>query len=311
LQPDGTPRELLLPWRTTAKLLGGAEYLGSIHLPGGSENQLFRRDKDVVMIVWNAQPTTETLYLGEQIEHFDAWGRTIKHDEHRTADALTQSIRVDRAPTFVTGLSLPVAIWRTALALEQTHLPSVFGREQTVRYQFRNPFDQGIGGEVRVVGPADWEIATLPTGFKVANKEVTRGNFDVRFKADTQTGPQTVRFDFKVTADRDYAFSVYHPIQVGSDDIVIETLTRIGDAGELIIEQTLDNRTEDFVSFNCLLFAPDRRRERNLVINLGHGRHTSQFVLPQGEELLGQTLLLRAEEIDGERVLNYRIVPTR
>jgi hypothetical protein len=148
-------------------------------------------------------------------------------------------------------------------------------------------------------------------GFKVAGQEKSRGRFNVRFKADTQTGPQTVRFDFKVTADRNYAFSVFHPLQVGTDEIAIETRSRLGEAGELIVEQTFENRSDNPVSFNCLLFAPGRRRERNQVIELGHGRHVSHFVLPNGEELLGQTLLLRAEEIAGDRILNYRIVPTR
>lgn len=311
LQADGTPDELLLPWRTTALVLGGARYLGSIHLPSGSTNHLFQRKQDVVLVVWNTQPCVETLYLGDQIEHFDAWGQTLTYEQQQAEGGATQSIHVSRTPTFVTGLSLPVTAWRVSLAFEQTHLPSVFGREQTVSYQFRNPFEQGVGGEVRIVGPDDWEIGTLPMGFKVAGQEKSRGRFNVRFKADTQTGPQTVRFDFKVTADRNYAFSVFHPLQVGTDEIAIETRSRLGEAGELIVEQTFENRSDNPVSFNCLLFAPGRRRERNQVIELGHGRHVSHFVLPNGEELLGQTLLLRAEEIAGDRILNYRIVPTR
>ena len=65
---DGTPGELLLPWRTCARLLGGAEYIGSIVLPGGSQNWIFRRpDGRVVMALWNPLPTQEVLYLGEEV----------------------------------------------------------------------------------------------------------------------------------------------------------------------------------------------------------------------------------------------------
>ncbi|MHC4180726.1 MAG: hypothetical protein ACYSWU_24770, partial [Planctomycetota bacterium] len=51
LNDDGTPGELLFTWRTAARALGGAEYLGSIQLPRGSPNQIFSRGDDVVMVV--------------------------------------------------------------------------------------------------------------------------------------------------------------------------------------------------------------------------------------------------------------------
>ena len=54
MRASGMPGELLLPWRTTAAMLGGAEYVGQMRLPAGSENHIFRRpDGQVVMVVWN------------------------------------------------------------------------------------------------------------------------------------------------------------------------------------------------------------------------------------------------------------------
>jgi hypothetical protein len=209
----------------------------------------------------------------------------------------------------VTGLSLPVAAWRIHLAFETPNLPSIFGRDQTARFQFRNTFTQGVGGEVKLHAPLDWEVAPLTQMFRGAEGEDVKLSFDVRFKADAQSGPQLLKFDFKLTGDRDYAFSAYRPLTVGIGDVEIETATRLNDDGELVVEQTFINQSDDFVSFNCLLFAPDRRRERVQVMNLGPGRHSASYLLPRGEELLGQTLLLRAEEIDGDRVLNSRVVP--
>ena len=59
MTPEGKPGELLLPWRTAATLLGGAEYLGQLRLPNGSANWMFRRaDGQVVMVVWNDDATT-------------------------------------------------------------------------------------------------------------------------------------------------------------------------------------------------------------------------------------------------------------
>jgi len=76
MRANGMPAELLLPWRTTAAMLGGTKYLGSVQLPGGSENRNFLRpDGQVVMVVWSATPTQETLFLGTDARQIDVWGR--------------------------------------------------------------------------------------------------------------------------------------------------------------------------------------------------------------------------------------------
>ncbi len=56
--------------------------------------------------------------------------------------------------------------------------------------------------------------------------------------------------------------------------------------------------------------APERRRERQQVFNLGRGRTTVTYVLPNGNQLLGQQIWFRAEEIDGDRILNDFTIAT-
>src|SRR4029078_5662637 len=43
MNDDGSPGELFVPWRTTAMLIGGTEYLGPLQLPGGSIGHAFPR----------------------------------------------------------------------------------------------------------------------------------------------------------------------------------------------------------------------------------------------------------------------------
>jgi hypothetical protein len=42
------------------------------------------------------------------------------------------------------------------------------------------------------------------------------------------------------------------------------------------------------------------------VLNLSRGTNLKVYTLPDGEELIGKTLWVRAEEMAGDRVLNYR-----
>ena len=75
----GAPGELLLPWRTTASLLSGATYLGSMPLPGKSHNHLFQSPTgDVVMVIWADEPTQEITHLGDDVRILDVWGREVR-----------------------------------------------------------------------------------------------------------------------------------------------------------------------------------------------------------------------------------------
>lgn len=307
LNADGTPAELLLPWRTTAHMISGADYLGSIDLPGGSRNQLFSRDGEAVLVVWNETPTRETLYLGEDVRQVDMWGREtlpvkVGHE---------QQIEVRAEPTFITGVNLVVARWRLDFAFDKRELASVFGRDQPAAFRFRNHFEQGIGGEISLVTPHVWEATPNKFFFKAAAGEELSQKFMVLLKPDANTGDQAVRVDFDVTADRNYKFSVYKNLRVGLGDVTLQLTTRLNDEGVLVVEQHLTNATDRPVSFNCYLFVPDRRRQRSQVFEQGRGRLSKTYLLPNGEELVEKTIWLRAEEINGPRILNCRVTVER
>ncbi len=94
MRTDGMPAELLLPWRTTAAMLGGAKYLGEMQLPSNSENRIFLRpDRQVVMVAWNRKPTREVLYLGPNVRQFDLLGRANRWLSKTTSKQLTLARR--------------------------------------------------------------------------------------------------------------------------------------------------------------------------------------------------------------------------
>jgi hypothetical protein len=317
---DGSPGELYIPWRTTATLLGGTQYLGSLPLPGGSVNHVFAREGHAVMVVWNDTPTQETFYLGDDVRQLDLWGRDIKihtktMDEvgrgRGVDDRPETTIQVGREPTFLLGIDPGLTRWQIHARFETTHLESIFGRQQPVTIQLENSFSQGVSGSATLHAPKAWNIAPQPLVFRLAEGESIRPEWLISLQPDAASGPQRVRIDFDLTADRPYRFSVYRTLQLGLDDVTVEMRTRIREDGLLIVEQHVTNLTGKPISFQCLLFPPGRRRETKQLLNLPAGRHTVTFLLPQGESLLGETLWLRAEEIGGPRVLNSTVVVER
>jgi hypothetical protein len=54
------------------------------------------------------------------------------------------------------------------------------------------------------------------------------------------------------------------------------------------------------------LFAPARQRQKIDIIDLSPGLAMHVYRLAEGKELIGRTLWIRAEEVGGPRVFNYR-----
>ncbi len=302
MNTDGTPGELFLPWRTTALLLSGADYVGSIQLPGGSQNRIFARGDSATMIVWNQEPVEEILYLGEHVQQVDLWSRrrTPQQQEHR------QVIEAGPLPSFVTGVNLAITRWRQSCSFAEDRIPSVFGGRRRNVVQGRNDFDTGVAGQIKLVAPGAWSLRPDQTSFRLAQGERFQLPFEILLPYHATSGSQELRADFEVQADQIYRFSVYREIRVGLGDVYIECATRQNEAGELEIEQRFVNETANPVGFRCELFVPNRRRLRTQVVGLGQGQDVQTYRLRDGSELLGQTVWLRAEEIGGPRVLNYR-----
>jgi hypothetical protein len=303
LKPDGTPTDLFIPWRTTALEIGGGRFIGEMILPRASKNHVFVRDKDAVMYVWNRRPTEEVIYLGEHVQQSDIWGRV--------SDALgldgKQLIEVNQRPTFITGIDKAVAQWSVGLQIEKSRLSSVFGQTLSNRWTVENFFSRDIDGKATFVTPRGWIIEPDEVKFHAATGEKVTQEFKIDLPSDANNGANLVRIDFEIQADRPYRFSVYRSLEVGTNDVRIDVQTRLNKKNELEVEQRFVNDTDKRVSFRCELSAPDRRRLAAQILDQGRGEQTQVYRLDDGKSLVGKPLWLRAEEIDGPRILNYQI----
>ncbi len=302
LREDGGPGELFLPWRTTALMLSSAKYAGSIQLPGRSENRIFLLDDQAVMVVWNDTPKEEILYLGESVRQTDLWGaETVPGlDGHRHV------LQVGPTPVFVTGLDPAIVSWRQEFAFDEPQIPSIFGQQYNNGFQAKNTFDHAVSVTARLATPDVWKVTPPETFFRLETDQAYHQNFDIFLPYDATSGVHDVRCDFEIHGQQPIRFSAYRRMHVGLGGIRLEVQTRMNAQGELEVEQQFINDTDESVSFRCYLLVPNRRRQKLDIIDLGHGRDVQRFRLPDGEELIGQTLWLRAEEVGGGRGLNHQ-----
>lgn len=305
VREDGSASELLLPWRTTVFALAGARFLGRLQLEGGSENRLFMRGGQVVAVLWNDRPTVEPIDFGREISVTDVWGRPrgFKQEEG------TNKVEVGPVPVFVSGLNEGITRWRMSLAVTPDRLRSVSGAAQQIRLTWQNYFDQSASGKLKIVAPDGWRLKPDTIDFKLAAGESREQLVEVVLPSTASCGRQRLRFEFDAQALERHQFTGERFIELGLGDVYLELATHLNAAGELEVEQRTVNRTDEHVSFRCYLSAPDRRRVRSQVWKLSSGEDVYTYRLPAGEELLGQTLRVQAEEIGGKRrTLNYTLI---
>jgi hypothetical protein len=115
--------------------------------------------------------------------------------------------------------------------------------------------------------------------------------------------------EFELVADRPFKFSMFLPYRLGLGDVELQVVTRRTPDGRLEIEQQITNNTDplEILEFNCRLLIPGQIRQQHFVTRLGKGIDRRIYVVHGADALGGEDLLLRAEQVNGRRVLNYRI----
>lgn len=303
MSPDGNPGELIFAWRTTAKLLAGAEYLGQLRLPGGSHNHVFARGGEVVMVAWSDEKNAqEVLYLGDSPEWVDIWGG---HGPLCDVDD-RHVVELSDVPLFITGLDERVTRLRLAIELAPAALEPRYGRPQASQLTLHNPLDEGISAYVRLNLPPRWKCTPSEIELALSGHSQENIPLQITLPVGGQAGPHMVRADVALHTDRDYRFSVYRDISVADDRVTIDAVTRTTDSGDLLVEQFITNHSDETVSFRCYLRGPDMHHQSRQVKNLGPGTDVAQYQIEGGADRVGQSLLLEVREVLGDRrTLNH------
>ena len=90
--------------------------------------------------------------------------------------------------------------------------------------------------------------------------------------------------------------------------MTIELSRYLDDDGALIVQQRVINRVETPVTLKCHLFPQGRLPLRKQIVRLSNGSDVQVYRIEDGRDLIGTELSLRAQEIDGPRLLHYTFV---
>lgn len=320
LHPDGSPAELFLPWRTAALALQGTKFLGKFNLPNHSQNVVFAKPGEVLMVVWNDHATEEKLYLGEDVTVTDLYGRTQNAEISKlstTPDSdrvvaqswKQQVLHVGPVPIIVRGCSEPVARWRLAMQFKDGRIPSMYGGHPEVIFG-KNTFQQGVSMKVHLdFSDKKWTVEPRKSNRTLSPGEKFEIPVALQFSSGASIGKLKAFVEFEVQADIDYRFVVYRPYKLGLGQVNLEVnsyIERKDNRSVLVVEQIITNNTNplEILNFNCDLLPPGQRRQKRSVVKLGQGSDKKTYWIPHADSLIGKKISLQARQRDGRRVLN-------
>lgn len=305
LYEDGSPSELFLPWRTTALNLKNAEFIGSLRMPEGSTNYVFSRNGQALIVMWNKKSVVEEMFLGDDVELVTMWGgkKEVPRDQEGR-----QIIEVGPFPIILANCNDAVARWRLALKFERGKLPSSteYHSEAIIG---KNTFPYGLGGTITFSPPRDWEVDPRQFQIGLAKGDDFRFPMYIKLPASTSLGKKLLPLEFNLD-DGEMKFRVYRDYEIGIGDVRLRVNVIPGkEPNQLIVEQYISNHTNppELLDFRCSMDARGKKRQYKFVTKLSaDGQEVRKsYIVNNANELSEKVFKIRAEQVDGRRVLNY------
>jgi hypothetical protein len=307
LRRDGRPGELLLPWRTTSRLIGNLRRAGSLQLRNGTDNIVFAGNERAVLMLWSPAPGEERLYLGDDAEMIDVWGRVSDLPIQYDGNQPLQVIETGPKPVFVVGADPSLLAFRMSVRVEPPRLDSLIGQEQRLNVSLTNPLDESLVGDLQIAAPESWTVQDQKQHWQVLANRAASYPFKVSLTNTAMIGEYEVPLHFELDTIPPKRIIVYRRVTVGPEGIDIDTKTRLLNRDELQVQIELTNRTSQPKTFDCLLFPPPGRQFQDGVITVAPGATVRRdFFWPDAKSFLGKQMTMRAVEQDGPRVINYR-----
>ncbi len=300
--------EMLIPWHQLVSNLGGANYVGSIEFPGGSVNHVLADGNDAIMLMWNNKSTTEQMFLGDNLQASDLFGREVTIDAVRSERGTPeQLIPVDEWPIIVRGVNLGIIRFHQQFNLVTDSLDSSTIIGQSIPVSITNTLPQSASGKVTVVSPTLLSGDRSESQLQLSNGLTHEKSLPIFVRNDASAGEHRLRFDFDLISNKPYHFSIYRNTKLGSGDIELTWDATRQDDDQMELRVEIRNDTEGLVGFDCKLFPPGSPYHRFRINDSKPGITVQEIRLMLRDVPEGSEAWLRCEQIGTGRVLNYRL----
>ena len=316
------PDELVIIMRTLLSKLSGCEFRGKLPIDKDIEAFLFEKSGQGVVVLWNKNDVTDakplSVSLGEQPVCVDLWGNSSPllqpgsapgddNEEIRKRAASGQvMLRVGRMPIILTGVDAEMGRLRSSLCFDRPLIESSF-ESHTRHIRFTNPYQQPIGGVLKLHAPPGWNFNPPTFSFTLNAGESFDRELTIDFPYNSIAGPQNVTASFDLQADRHLAFTEPLPLRLGLSDLGTKCAA-FRDGADVMVLQIITNYGDQTINYSTFAAYPNRPRIERLSSTLNPGQ-TSIKKYRFTNIAPGQTAKIRAglKETDGSRILNDEV----
>jgi hypothetical protein len=327
--PDGAvdkqPQELLLVMRTLITTLSGSTFKGQLPLGEGVQAFLFEKDNQGIVILWNTgnehAVRSLAISLGRKPMRLDLWGNVtplLEASPPRAAGATSTAtdedaaaygkvrLDVDPMPVILTGVDARLAQFRSSVAIDQPLIESSF-EPHTRRIRFTNPYDQSIGGTLKIRPPHGWTLNPPTFSFTLNPGENFDREVTIEFPYNSIAGKKTLSAEFVLQADRTINFAVPITLTLGLSDVGMQTLA-LRDGNDVVVQQMITNYGEAPINYTAFALFPGQPRQERLITQLGPGKTTiKKYRIANVDFTRSAKVRSGVKEIDGTRVLNDEV----
>ena len=263
-------------------------------------------------MVWSATPTEELMYLGEDVQMVDVWGRVTKLATEVQDNQVVQRIPISSTPSFIVGVDPELLIFRMSVDLDATDLDSFLGQKQQLAVSFKNPTAESLVGRLVIRPPATWSIDSPAYDWELLGRQPAEHPFQVVLGNTSRIGDYELPIQFQIETVPPKVITVYKRVRIGPQGLDLRITTRMMDRGDLRVRIEITNRTQTQQSYDCLLFPEANRQHKTTFVSIAPGQTSRKEIYwPRGDELIGKRMLLRADQQNGPRVFNHSFEVSR
>lgn len=307
LRSDWRPDDLYLPWRTASLLMGDVARVGTIDLEEAGSNMVFANDARTMMMIWSPEPSTLDIYVGDKVRQIDAWGRQSIPEKVDVDGQPKHRFKLNRTPIFLVDIDPVIVAMRMTTRLVDDRIDSLLGRRQQVGLVVRNSSSEPLSGTVSLPAPNDWIVESRPQSFDLVPGEKRELQFEIVLRNSAKIGDVPLQFQYLLRNEPVRRFTIQRKMAVGPDGLDVEVTTKQVD-DTLVVQLLLRNYSTKNQQYDCLLFPPDGRQYQRRQIRVAAGAtERRDFTWEDAQSLIGKTMLLRAVEQGGGRILNQSI----
>jgi hypothetical protein len=173
--------------------------------------------------------------------------------------------------------------------------------------RFTNPYNQAIGGTLKLRAPKGWTLTPPVYSFTLNPGESFERDLTIEFPYNTVAGPHNLQASFNVQADEHFTFSEPLAVAVGLSDVGTQCMA-FRDGNDIVVQQMISNYGDQPINYVTFAAYPGRPRIERLVSSLRPGQTAlKRFRFNNIPPDNTARIRIGLKEADGERILNDEV----